>query len=508
MSKVCPVLCGLCTSATLLAGMVRADSSEQRWAKARQAAFTAILSPELAQLYEALPDSAARARWEERYWRMVDPLPSSGENPYREEFERRFAYAWQHFSTVVGPTYLDDRARYYVRYGPPDDFVESVGGGRKYLDNLTWAYFGLNLFVDFVRRPGFGYQEVNDLSQAVTGAPLNEKVRIASELYGEREVLHQRYAAFRNTGGNTHDYFAVASNLLSEKTQALNVAPPSRFSFRYSQEPLDVHITSACFRGESGATRVEFYYSVPLNQVTYVPGEQSSLVSHLIKRLVIYDEEYQPVVRREETLELRAESHEQVAGKSYVNQHDEALAPGLYNVAFELECPESRRLAVIKSQLRVRSFAGDSLMVSDLQLSLRVLEGAVAKHLKPNGVLVVPTVQRLFQRGKPFFVYFEIYNLMLDEAGSSDYQLEYVLRTAEGGGLLDRLSKVVSFLAKDREAQAVGMSFRSEGKERWEQRYVQLDMSRCPAGRAELVVTVTDRHTGQQASGFTSFELE
>ncbi len=508
MSRERLTLCAGCLGVLLVISGLAAGPNEQRRAKAREAAFMAILAPELARLYQALPDLLARVRWEERYWRMVDPLPSSPENPYREEFEQRFSYAWENFSCLAGPSYLDDRARYYLRYGPPDDFVETAGTGRKYVDNLTWAYFGLNLFVDFVRRTGFGYQEVNDLSQAVTGLPLNEKVRIASELYSEREALHQRYAAFRSTGSNTDAFFAVASNLIAEKNQSLSVAPPCRFTFRYAHEPLDAQIASACFRDESGATRIEFYYAVPLSQVRYVAGEQSFLVARLLKRLTLYNEEYEPVLHRREALELRAESERDIAGRTYVNQHEEVLPPGLYNMAFELECPEAQRLAVLKSQVRVRSFAGDSLMVSDLQLSPRVVEGAAARHLKPNGVLVVPTVRPFFQRTRPFFVYFEVYNLTLDGDGQSDYQVEYVLRSVGAGGLLNQLARMASFRPRGQEAQTVGMSFRTQGRARLEQLYVQVDVSSCPPGRTELIVTLIDCRSGQRAGASTVFDLE
>ncbi|MBC7188378.1 MAG: GWxTD domain-containing protein, partial [Calditrichaeota bacterium] len=419
---------GLACVAVVVGLASMAFAGEERRARARQAAFSLILPQELARLYEALPDSSARARWEEKYWRMIDPLPSSPENPYREEFEARFAYAWDHFSCLIGPTYLDDRAKYYLRYGPPDDFVEMTGSGRQYLDNLTWAYFGLNLFVDFVRRTGYGYQEVNDLSQAVVGVPLNEKARIASELYAERESLHHRYGAFRGAQRNTDAYFSLVSSLATDKTQALSLAPPYRFSFQYRQQPLSAQLASACFRGAEGATRVEFYFSVPLDELSFSPGERAPLVSHLHKRLTLFDADYQPLLHRSETLALTAGTPEEIAGRSYVNQHDELLSPGLYNVALELECPESDRLAVLKSQLRVRSFAGDSLMISDLQLSPRVVEQVPARHLKPSGVLVVPTLQRQFQRGKPLFVYFEVYNLRLDSSGKSDYHVAYALR--------------------------------------------------------------------------------
>jgi hypothetical protein len=253
---------------------------------------------------------------------------------------------------------------------------------------------------------------------------------------------------------------------------------------------------------------VEFYFSVPLSEVTFVPGDDIPYVSHLAKRLTLFDEDYQSLFTRKETLQLTTPTLTEVAGRAYVNQHEEVLRPGLYNVALELECVESKRLAVLKSQLKVRSFEGDSLVISDLQLSPRVVEHAAARHLKPNGVLVVPSVQRQWQRNRPIYVYFEVYNLGLDSRGRSDYEVTYALRSIEGGGALSQLAKIVSFLARQGKAESVEMSFRTQGSTDWEQRYVQLDMSNCPPGRAELVVTVTDRLRGQRAAAAINFVLE
>ncbi|MBC7187214.1 MAG: hypothetical protein H5U38_09290, partial [Calditrichaeota bacterium] len=75
-------------------------------------------------------------------------------------------------------------------------------------------------------------------------------------------------------------------------------------------------------------------------------------------------------------------------------------------------------------------------------------------------------------------------------------------------GLLNELAKAVSFLVQAKKAESVEMAFRSQGSAPWEQRYVQLDMSNCPPGRTELVVTVTDHNSGQRAAAATSFVLE
>ncbi len=64
MSRERLTLCAGCLGVLLVVSGLAAGPNEQRRAKAREAAFMAILAPELARLYQALPDSLARARWE------------------------------------------------------------------------------------------------------------------------------------------------------------------------------------------------------------------------------------------------------------------------------------------------------------------------------------------------------------------------------------------------------------------------------------------------------------
>ncbi len=52
--------------------VVASPGSDKNKQQAHEAAFALILSDELRELYELLPDSEAKANWENKYWAMKE----------------------------------------------------------------------------------------------------------------------------------------------------------------------------------------------------------------------------------------------------------------------------------------------------------------------------------------------------------------------------------------------------------------------------------------------------
>ena len=69
--------------------------------------------------FATLPDDAARRDWVFRFWKKLDPDPSTMENEYQVEFYRRSQYADAHFSTETVRGSLSDRGHVLLVMGPP-----------------------------------------------------------------------------------------------------------------------------------------------------------------------------------------------------------------------------------------------------------------------------------------------------------------------------------------------------------------------------------------------------
>jgi GWxTD domain-containing protein len=79
-----------------------------------------IITNEERGMFLRLANDDERDQFIEQFWQRRNPIPSSEENPYQEEYYRRIEYSNDHFSTDV-PGWRTDRGRIYIMLGPPDE---------------------------------------------------------------------------------------------------------------------------------------------------------------------------------------------------------------------------------------------------------------------------------------------------------------------------------------------------------------------------------------------------
>lgn len=78
-----------------------------------------LLTPAEADEFRGINDPVARSEFITKFWKARDPKPETPENEFRDEFERRVAFADQYF--VQGETRgsYTDRGTVFVLLGPP-----------------------------------------------------------------------------------------------------------------------------------------------------------------------------------------------------------------------------------------------------------------------------------------------------------------------------------------------------------------------------------------------------
>ena len=485
--------------------------------KQRQHVFRLILSIELLDVYDQIFISSEKQKWENKYWKILDPTPNTEKNEYYEEFIDRFEVANKHFSNIISPLFIDDRGKYYIKYGEPDDRVISHGVGKNYRDNETWAYYNKNLFIDFVDQTGFGFREVNNLLEAISSGPANVKIQSAAELYVERESLHQKYSGFRDILNGSlgfsaeSSFYRLTEDLSAERKLVLDLSQPAKFNYSYSKDKLNAKISSSVFRGEYGLTRVEFYYAFPMRELTFRDGSQARFESLVEKELTIFNQKFEKISHKNETLKLYANNQNQIDKRIYLNQHIEELAPGNYNIALKLDNTYGNSLAILRAQLQVKDYTSDSLMLSDIQLSSNIREGITnSRNLKQNNIQVVPYVGNTINKQRPLFIYFEIYNLSVKRE-QTKFRIEYEV-SSNSNLKQSALSSAIQFISrlvgKEKTKETIGSSFESQGDKELQQIYLSIDFSKFPTGPSKLTIAVTDLENGKTNSAQKRFLLK
>jgi GWxTD domain-containing protein len=78
-----------------------------------------LLSPSERQDFERLSDSLARSEFIAVFWKAHDPKPETPENEFRDEFEKRVAFADLRFNQDETRGSVTDRGMVFILLGPP-----------------------------------------------------------------------------------------------------------------------------------------------------------------------------------------------------------------------------------------------------------------------------------------------------------------------------------------------------------------------------------------------------
>ncbi|MCK4941690.1 GWxTD domain-containing protein [candidate division WOR-3 bacterium] len=112
-----------------------------------------IATPREMDVLEETEVSDRDSLWHE-FWDKLDPTPNTEYNEKEIEYFERIAYAEQHFRNG-DRGWRSDRARIFVKYGPPDE-IQSYPYEIDTFPYEVWWYYKNNLQFVFVDRYGFG----------------------------------------------------------------------------------------------------------------------------------------------------------------------------------------------------------------------------------------------------------------------------------------------------------------------------------------------------------------
>ncbi|MBT4136638.1 MAG: hypothetical protein HOE48_01925, partial [Candidatus Latescibacteria bacterium] len=261
---------------------------------------------------------------------------------------------------------------------------------------------------------------------------------------------------------------------------------PSVHAFNYGGDPMGLYVYTSDFRGQSEKTDLEMYLGVPVSEL----GQQAGEV-RLERKVVVYDREWRSVFQDSN------EAVEKVSGASsgtlMVDQIRASLKSGPHFVAVEVRDPVSDKIQIFKGDVFINRYRDDVLGLSDLELAGDVRDASGAGKFVKGDVQVVPLPSKMFLKGQPVYVYYEVYNLTRDTFGQTKYRVDYVLKgkgaSTVGARILGGLGKL---LGQAPLADGVTISYEHSGEAHWEPIYVGLDVTSVDKPEVELTVMVTD----------------
>ena len=517
--------------------------------------LTHVAPPDELKAWEAASGPERDAFWQ-AFWNERDANPATIENERLVEHYRRVMYARIHFSEKRYP--YDRRGEIYVRYGSPDDrrrFVvranedpyksiqssddPAVDAIRE--QNLQFGYqLQVNrgevskiLDSDKAKRLGFGTESKMDelrkkMEQALAELAVKQRRKMGSSYMAESWVYvpHKLELFFVDQmGGGRYDYpletltidessdltklpgMASSQDMNHPRRRAaeLIARSPEVYPHDFGGEPLEYAFDTVSFRGEAGSTEVDLSYSIPVWQfgdITDDKGDRTWLDNQVTLRDSVQTPAFSrkfrfgPVARPERQ---PAPANQEIRGAAYTLTSNVTAPAGTFTVAVEMQDEATKRIGVYKKPVSFSDYRGRDLLISDLKLSTGITPATTAGPFVRKGLNVVPNPGRLYARGQSVFVYYEVYNLDMDDDGRTSYETLYEITPLGMPALRNRRAR------RPDDMQTVMSFFEGEGTTPEEAEYTALDTTNLEAGEYVLTVTLTDRHADQRVSKSVNF---
>ena len=418
-----------------------------------------VMRREPAEQYGQL-DTAATRRYEERFWRLTDPLYLTDANERRLEHLSRVAYTDLRFSEPATGRrgWETERGTIFIRYGSPDVIA-------RYRGPIVWSYSNGGFVFMFRQTPGYFYT---------------------------------RFAG---------DYEWVAN-------EARHIRPATYINIPSLPLLLDIPIQIARFRGDSPADlAVEIHSELPLEALSAGLDLQQSEIETGLFLLNIEG------VRIVQDIKTEVLSYEDAPSRNPLRSWRLHLpAAGSLVVAVEARDQNTWRAAVARDSFTAEFFTDDSLSISDILLAdnIRLL---ASKPQRRSDFDIAVNPARRYVPDQPVNIYYELYGLERDSEGFGSYEVSLAVTVkslSREGTALDRDRGALAILGvladawgfsivgDDRLELRFSRELDMKGRDRATE-YHSLDLQDAPPGEYEIGLRVYDRQRLQLASRTRAF---
>jgi len=427
-----------------------------------------IISNEERTAYKALKTDEEREQFIEQFWLRRDPTPDTVENEFKEDHYARIAYANERFASGI-PGWKTDRGRIYILYGKPAE-IESHAAGGTYERPIqegggttstypfeTWRYryiegIGNEVILEFVDPTMSGeYHLTTDPNEKdallrVPGAGLTFDEQINGTDKGQRinglgsgSGFGSNPSALGNSMyGNQFDRIALMANIFKPpeiKFKDLEAIVTTKLSFnllpfrfrtdfvRVTEDSVLTPITillqnkDLAFQEQQGIHRA----------VVHVYGKVTGVTGRVAPGGVFEDTISQDIPDA-----LFKQSLEGAA----IHQKIVPLRPGLYKLDLVVKDINSGNVGTVSQRLQVPRFPDEKLQLSSLILA-DLVENLPSSQIGSGSFIlgsnkVRPNVNDNFRHDRPMNLWFQVYNLKVDEASRKPSATVETLITKNG----------------------------------------------------------------------------
>ncbi|MFQ5930325.1 MAG: GWxTD domain-containing protein [Acidobacteriota bacterium] len=426
-----------------------------------------IITQEEREVFEGLTTPEEKERFIEQFWRRRDPDPSTSVNEFKEEHYRRISYANEHFHSGI-PGWKTDRGRIYIQYGPPDEISGKPAGGMyvrpPYEGGGTtsvfpfevWRYkylegIGPDVEMEFVDPHQSGeFRLARDplekdaaLYIPNSGLTLSE----AAGLTDKRDrILARNLANQKLSAGNPYYVYRAKDQPFERLLLRSQLDKPPRVKYTDLQTIVQTRISYDKIAFQSRLHYLRVSGDDVLAPLTIlIPNRElgfEKLPSSVYRASVqlygeVWDVAKNMVYNFEDELSVDFTQDKLAAGqkKNSIFQRYVPLKPGRYVLKMVIKDVSSEKVSTADQLIVVPRFPVDSISASSMILADAIIPENTATEpgmFTLGNVKVIPSVDYEFGPDDHVFVYFQLYQMGVDQQTlRPKMQLNRVLRAGK-----------------------------------------------------------------------------
>jgi GWxTD domain-containing protein len=424
-----------------------------------------IITPEERATWKRLKTDEERESFIESFWLRRDPTPDTIDNEYRDEHYERIAYANEHFASGI-PGWKTDRGRIYIMYGKPDEIeshpsggtydrpIEQGGGTTSTFPFEIWRYryiegIGNEVLLEFVDPSMSGeYHMTIDPSEKdallhVPGAGLT---------FDEQMNGRDKADRFNRAGASIGSPLGATgrTNPFDQLQLMANIFKPPEVKYKDLEAVITTKLSYNILPFSYRADFVRVTEDTVLTPITIQLANKDlafqetdgihRALAHVLIKVTSFTGRVAPggVAEDSVSVDIADALFKQSLDGVRIYQKVMPLKPGLYKMDIVVKDQNSGNTGVVNQRLSVPRYPDEKLQLSSLITAQKV------EALPPTevgtapfaigGQKVWPNVTGEFRRDrdKDVDVYFQVYNLKLDEATRKPSATVEVLITKNG----------------------------------------------------------------------------
>jgi GWxTD domain-containing protein len=440
-----------------------------------------LLNPYQLRQFFALPSDEHRQEWIAHWWRSQDPTPTTPQNEMRIQHYKRVRTARLEFGWEGWPGW-DHRGETLIRFGAPEfrrglDWIVTPRGVVP--PGESWHYSRLEMTVIFEDfnlsgRYTFAMNSWGNLDPTRTS-------RVGKPI--DADFDPPRWGM---PPPPTNWWYVYLSEEAQEKVnnfQAVEEKHTATYPFNFSRKELPFVFEIDQFKGGDSINRVEVNVEFPAVMDPALPEDENR---EYAMTAVIFDTQYNEISRERTLIGLPADVWSESSSRWIPAQLVFSLPPQYYRMAVTVE-DLAGRSSSYRSVVATSSYHYD-MAISDVVFCSKIVPAAQNSPFNRGALQVVPHPLRQYAVSESVPMYFELYNLDLDEDGLSSYLVEYwvIPKTPRKWGLWYMREDQEIYAASRFESSAYGSDVPLN---------ISIDTDNLWPGEFEFHVKVTDTRT-------------